>query len=62
MKQWELILIGVVVAFVCAVVFYAHKDDSRLRAECEARGGVLVEAKDPPLHVCVKPIRLGGEF
>ena len=33
-------------------IWYANKDEPQLRAECEKRGGVLIQARSP-LYVCV---------
>ena len=41
-------------ACLAYLLWNPHKDDDRLRAECKARGGVFIEARDP-LHVCVSP-------
>ncbi len=48
-----IILIFVAVAAAGLIVASAHKDDDQLRAECEARGGTFVEAREP-LHLCVQ--------
>jgi hypothetical protein len=47
---WAWCVLGVTA--VGCIVWWAHKDDARLTAECAARGGQLIEARSP-LHVCV---------
>jgi len=50
-----LFLLGFVACIAIGyILLNPHKDDARLKAECESRGGVFVEARDP-LHVCVTP-------
>ena len=52
---------GVGIAIVCGVlwiVYSAHKDAPKLRAECEARGGMLISTRSE-LYTCVgKPPEL----
>lgn len=53
-----LIVAGLLLFGLTAMLFqWAHDDDARLKAECEARGGVFVEARSP-MHVCVKTLPL----
>lgn len=47
-----LLFLGLLALFAGFAVYYAHKDDAQLRAECEARGGTFIHATEP-LHVCV---------
>jgi hypothetical protein len=47
-------LIAVVVALLVLLVWFVYRDEPELRAECEARGGVLISARSP-LYVCVQP-------
>jgi len=35
---------------------YVHKDDMRLKAECEAAGGLFIQAREP-MTACVKEIK-----
>jgi hypothetical protein len=51
--KWIIVMIALsAIAFSTFVMWHAHKDDARLRAECEARGGTFVEARSP-MHTCV---------
>lgn len=50
-----LLVIGLgFIIFIGYIFNNVHKDDAKLRSECEARGGVFVEARQP-IHICVTP-------
>ena len=55
------IFCGFAITIVCGVlwiVYSAHKDAPKLRAECEARGGMLISTRSE-LYTCVgKPPEL----
>lgn len=54
--MWRVAIIGIGVAIAIGVPWMAysvHRGDDALRAACVAKGGALVEAREP-LHVCVK--------
>lgn len=47
-----------IVGGLALIVYAAHKDEPRLRAECEARGGMLIGTRNE-LYTCVgKPPEL----
>lgn len=51
----ERVLVGIFAALLAAVtwVFWAaHKDEPKLRAECEAKGGMLISTRSE-LYACV---------
>jgi hypothetical protein len=50
---WLLTAFAVVVVLLGGFVLWlAHKDEPKLRAECEARGGMLISTRDK-LYTCV---------
>ena len=51
---WAYAFILEIIATITAIFYLAHSDEPKLRAECEARGGVLISA-GAPLYVCVQP-------
>ena len=51
---WGILLIVIVV--ITFGFLYAHKDDSRLKIECEAAGGLFVQTREP-LNICVQEIK-----
>ena len=55
-RDWPLVIFALALATLVAasglIMWWAHKDDAALQAECEARGGQLIEARSP-MHVCV---------
>lgn len=52
-KIIAILFVIVLMIFLLWIPYQVHKDDAKLRAACEAAGGVFVEAREP-IHICVK--------
>jgi len=53
--DWMLIgFLGCVIAFILFIGHYPSKNEPKLRADCEARGGLLIVARGTKTHfTCV---------